>query len=105
MEKLGKKRFKILSVCGSGTVSSTMVGDRLKDIMDEKGYILDINEVKPTEVSSYVDQGGVDFIIATTTVSGDYDIPVLNAVPFLTGFGEEEFLEELMETIEELENQ
>jgi len=102
---MGRKKFKVLSVCGSGTVSSTMVGDRLKDIMDEKGYQLDINEVKPTEVSSYVDQGGIDFVIATTSVPGDYDIPILNAVPFLTGFGEEEFLEELMQTIEELENQ
>ena len=38
---------KILSVCGSGTVSSAMLSSKLADVLEEKGYDLEATEVAP----------------------------------------------------------
>ena len=37
--------IKILSVCGSGTVSSAMVGERIVELLEEYGYEVEIQEV------------------------------------------------------------
>ncbi|WP_422446622.1 PTS sugar transporter subunit IIB [Thermoanaerobacterium sp. DL9XJH110] len=96
------RTFNVLSVCGSGTVSSSMVAEKLKDIMEKKGIKINTTEAKPTEVENYVSQGNFDFIIHTSPLSGNYNIPVINAVGFLTGFGEEKFLEEVENVISEI---
>ncbi|MGO3792423.1 MAG: hypothetical protein ACTJG1_13320 [Enterococcus gilvus] len=34
--------IKVLSVCGSGTVSSAMVGERIVELLEEHGYEAEI---------------------------------------------------------------
>lgn len=94
--------FNVLTVCGSGTVSSTMVTEKLKEALAEKGYKVNATEVKPTEVAGYVERGGFDFIAYTTPIQGQFDIPAINAVGFLTGLDEEGFLEEVFRVIDEI---
>ena len=43
--------------------------------------------------------GDFDLIAYTSPIPGEYDIPVINAVGFLTGFGEEEFIDEVLEVL------
>lgn len=98
------KRFNVLSVCGSGTVTSSMIAEKLKDALQERGIIITATEAKPTEAMNFAQSGGFDFITNTSPLpAGDYGIPVINAVGFLTGFGEDEFLEEVMAVIEKLQ--
>ena len=100
-----KKRFKVLSVCGSGTVTSSMVALKLKDALDEKGISIAATEAKPTEALNLISGGGYDFIINTSPlIAGDYGVPIINAVGFLTGFAEEEFIENIMAVINEINN-
>ena len=96
--------IKILSVCGSGTVSSAMVASKLKDQLKEAGYDVVTTEVSPGGVESAVTAGNYDMIAYTSPISGDFNIPAINAVGFLTGFGEEEFLEKTLKIIKDLEN-
>ncbi|CUH97000.1 hypothetical protein P22_3126 [Propionispora sp. 2/2-37] len=95
--------IKILSVCGSGTVSSAMVSGKLKERLGEAGYEIVTVEVNPGGVESALLSGTYDFIAHTSPISGEFDIPVINAVGFLTGFGEEEFLEEALKVIKAIE--
>lgn len=95
--------IKILSVCGSGTVSSAMVSGKLKERLSEAGYEIVTEEVNPGGVESALLSGKYDFIAHTSPISGNFDIPVINAVGFLTGFGEEEFLEEAIKVIKAIE--
>lgn len=88
-------KLRVLTVCGSGTVSSSMVSEKLKDALGEKGYQVSALEIKPQQVLEYVEDGGYDFIAYTTPVPAQDKIPAINAVGFLTGFAEEEFLEEV----------
>lgn len=90
------KKIKILTVCGSGTVSSSMLSEKLKDSLAEYGYQVTTDEVNPGGVSGAMVSGDFDLIAFTSPIPGTYDIPTLNAVGFLTGFAEEEFIEEVL---------
>ncbi|ERK28979.1 MULTISPECIES: PTS sugar transporter subunit IIB [Clostridium] len=97
------KKFSVLSVCGSGTVTSSMIAEKLKDELEERGIYITTKEARPTEAYNLVSGGGFDFITHTSPLpEADYGIPTINAVGFLTGFGEEEFLDEVMAVIEKL---
>lgn len=97
------KRLNILSVCGSGTVTSSMIANKLREVLEEKGYVVSTTESRPTEAINLATSGNYDFITYTSPLpDGDYGVPVINAIGFLTGFGEEEFLEELFEVVENL---
>lgn len=99
------KHYNVLSVCGSGTVTSSMIADKLKETMAEKGYRINTTEARPTEALQLAQGGSFDFITYTSPLpEGDYGIPVVNAIGFLTGFGDDEFLEELDKVLEELDN-
>ncbi|MBC5738127.1 MULTISPECIES: PTS fructose transporter subunit IIB [Oscillospiraceae] len=93
---------KILSVCGSGTVSSAMLSSKLADVLEEKGYDLEATEVAPGGVAVAVQSGGYDLIAYTSPVEDIYGIPVLNATGFLVGINEEEFVEELLDVVGKL---
>jgi len=98
------RRFNVLSVCGSGTVTSSMIAEKLKEAMEEHNIKITATEAKPTEALNLAEGGAFDFITHTSPLpKADYRIPTINAVGFLTGFGEEEFLAEIMSVIEELE--
>ena len=98
------RRFNVLSVCGSGTVTSSMIAQKLKEAMAERGIKISATEAKPTEALNLAEGGNYDFITHTSPLpAADYGIPTINAVGFLTGFGEEEFLEEVVNVIVELE--
>jgi galactitol PTS system EIIB component len=96
------KTVNVITVCGSGTVSSTMVAEKLKEALGEKGYQVHTVEIKPEQVLSYIENGGYDFIAYTTPIPDQDRIPAINAVGFLTGLGEEEFLEEVEHVLSSL---
>lgn len=97
------RAVKILSVCGSGTVSSAMLSSKLADVLEEKGYDMEATEVAPGGVSLAVQSGGYDLIAYTSPVEDIYGIPVLNATGFLVGINDEEFIEELLDVVGKLE--
>ena len=97
------KSFNVLSVCGSGTVTSSMVAGSLKETMAEKDIRITTTESRPTEALQLAQGGNYDFIIHTSPLpDGDYGMPIVNATGLLTGFGEDEFYEEVLAVIEEL---
>lgn len=97
------KRFNVLSVCGSGTVTSSMVAEKLKDALGKKGIRVTATEARPTEALNLAQGGNFDFIIHTSPlIRGDYGIPIVDAVGFLTGFGDEEFINNVMKVVDEL---
>ena len=96
------KTLRVLTVCGSGTVSSTMVAVKMKDRFEEMGYRFESNEVNPGGVKLALMSGQYDFIAYTSPITDEVDIPVINAVGFMTGLAEEEFMEEALRVLDEL---
>ena len=96
------KTVNVLCVCGSGTVSSTMIAVKMEERFEELGYRFKSQEVNPGGVKTALMSGDYDFIAYTSPVEDDVDIPVINAIGFMTGFGEEEFMEEALKVLDEL---
>lgn len=96
--------IRVLTVCGSGTVSSSMVASKLKERLKEEGYDVITTEVNPGGVESAISSGNYDLIAYTSPIQGEYDIPAINAVGFLTGFGEEDFIDEVMKIIKNIKD-
>ncbi len=96
------KRINVLTVCGAGVVSSTMIADKMKDDLKNYGYDVHAVETNPGGVRSSLQGGQYDFIAYVSPIQGDYEIPTLSAIGYFTGFGEEEFIEEVLSTLKKL---
>lgn len=92
--------FKVLSICGSGTVTSTMVAVKVKEEMADRGLSITTNTGRPTEALSFAQSGSFDLIVHTSPLpAGDYGIPKISSISCLTGMGEEEFFDEVEEKL------
>jgi len=92
------KKLTVLAVCGSGVVSSSMIAQKIEEQLRTLGIGVEVIGILATSVESYVNRGGIDMIVTTSPLSGDISVPVIKGVALLTGFGEEEVLEEIRET-------
>lgn len=96
--------IKILSVCGSGTVSSAMVGERIVELLEEHGYVVEIQEVNPGMVKGAVANNDIDLIAFTSPIDpvDAEGIPQINSVGLLTGLDEETFLDAALAALKEM---
>lgn len=98
---MAKKRLTILAVCGSGVVSSSMIQQKLEDILKPMADVQVIG-LLPTSVKTYVERGGIDFVVTTSPIVDKVDVPVIKGVALLTGFGEDEVIEEIKKVATEV---
>lgn len=92
----------VLAVCGSGVVSSSMIAQKLEDNLKPLGVRVNVIGLLPTSVQTYVDRGGVDFVVTTSPIPGTINVPVIKGIALLTGFGEDECLEEIKKVAKEI---
>ena len=94
------KRVKICCVCGSGTVSSAMAAQKLKDVLGEKGYDVEAVECSPISAETTVAGGGFSLMACVSPVYEDFGVPKVNAVGLLTGMGEDKVIEDCLAILE-----
>ena len=95
------KRIKILSICGSGVVTSNMMASKLKDMFKEKGYDVSTAEANPSELESYVMREQFDFIAYSSPIGNSFGVPALNAIGLITGLGEEKFMDDALKILKD----
>jgi PTS system galactitol-specific IIB component len=93
------KKVKILSVCGSGVVSSSMVAIKLKDILSEYGFAVQTVEACLGNIETTIAGSHFDLIACVSPVYQDYGIPKVNAIGMLIGFGEKEVIESCLKIL------
>lgn len=91
--------IKILSVCGSGVVTSHMVANKLVDMFSEEGYDVETDECNPSELDGYLMRSHYDFIAYSSPIGDSNGVPAFSAMGLITGLGEEEFKEEALESL------
>lgn len=96
------KQINVLTVCGAGVVSSTMIANKMREDLKKYGYDVRATETNPGGVRSSLQGGDYDFIAYVTPISGDFDIPTINAAGYFTGFGDDEFIEGVLKTLKAL---
>ena len=84
------KSVNILSICGSGTVTSSMVAAKLKDRLSEHGYQVSATEAKPTEALNLAQSKRFDIIAHTSPL------------PCITGMGEDKFFEDFLKALQSI---
>jgi PTS system galactitol-specific IIB component len=95
------KKLNILSICGSGVVTSSMVANKLIDIFSDLGYEVKATEANPSEVENYVMRDQYDLIAYASPLIDSFGVPALSAMGLVTGMGEEEFVEAALKIFKE----
>jgi len=96
------RTINVLSVCGSGSVTSSMIAGNVRDMLDEQGYQAHTVECNPNGVDELITNRDFDLIVHTSPLKRVYGLPTINAIGLLTGTDEEGFEEELLAAVKQL---
>lgn len=91
------RKRRVLVACGTAIATSTHVANRLQRAFEEYGLDVDITQCRVSEIGVYEDY--VDVIVSTAPFSGALKVPVISGIPFLTGIGDEEALEQILDIL------
>lgn len=76
---------RVLIVCGTGVATSTMIADKVRRHLEQRGIDVKVDQTKVSEL--HRGARGYDLIVATTQVPAGVGVPVVKGMPFLTGVG------------------
>jgi len=96
------KKVHILCVCGSGIVSSSMAALKLKEILGDKGFDVDVSEASSASVNTLVAGAHYDLLACVSPVSENLNIPKVNAVGLVTGIGEDEVINQCIKILNDV---
>jgi PTS system galactitol-specific IIB component len=88
----------IVIACGTGIATSTVVVERVKALLQENGLEANIIQCTMGDVAGYADQA--DVIITTMQLENTFSKPVITAVSFLTGVGQEETEQQILQHLQ-----
>ena len=84
---------RVLIICGSGIATSTVVAIKVREHLEQVGIPAIVEQGKVMDlVRGDVD---ADLIVATTDIPDRVTVPVVRALPLITGFGEDAVFEEV----------
>jgi len=90
---------KIIFVCATGIATSTVVAEKVTEYCKEKGINVEYQQCNVASLPTF--DGNADLIISTTNVPYKLETKVVNALPIITGFGEEELLDKIVDILKE----
>lgn len=88
---------KIVIACGAGLATSSMVKDKVEQILKKNSIPFKTIQCTLTEVDNY--DGDVDLIITTMQVRKKYESPVVSGSAYLSGVNEEAVTEQILEIL------
>lgn len=91
---------KILSVCGTGGVTSGVIAKRVNEIANSEGIEVDIVNSNVFGMKSQLATHKFDLIITSTRIKEVSEgVPVINCMAFLIGQNEESVIEKILEVL------
>lgn len=96
--------FKILSICGSGVATSTLVSERLKEGLEEQGITdLAIEEANVNEAAGMIQNNRPDAVVSTTPLdSVELDgVRDFSGLPILMNINTQVLYKEIAEYLRE----
>jgi PTS system galactitol-specific IIB component len=88
-------------VCATGVATSTMLRLKIENYLQENGIEANVTQYRVTELSP--SRVKADAIVATTEIPPEYAevAPVINGLPLLTGVGEAQTLDALLDVLKD----
>ncbi|CAA7600892.1 protein-Npi-phosphohistidine-sugar phosphotransferase [Acididesulfobacillus acetoxydans] len=92
------KKKRIVVICGTGIATSTVVVKKTEEFFQKIGIQVDISQGRAVEANIMSERA--DLVLTTTpSIKLDHNVPILNAIPFLTGMGEDDLKEEILKVL------
>lgn len=88
---------KIVIACGAGLATSSMVKDKVEEILKKNSIKVKIIQCTLTEVDTY--DGDVDLIITTMKVRKKYESPVISGSAYLSGVNEDAITKQIIDIL------
>jgi PTS system galactitol-specific IIB component len=82
-----KMKKTVLVACGAGIATSTVVCNRVENLLKDNNIQAEVVQCKISEVASR--QEGADLIVSTTILPTTYKIPAEIATSYITGINME----------------
>lgn len=89
----------ILVACGTAIATSTVVAISIEEELRERGISVQTRQCKAAEVAGRLE--GIDLIVSTTPLSGDFNVPVIQTLAFLTGIGKERVIDQIINALKD----
>ncbi len=93
---MGKTKI-ILVACVAGIATSTVVCDRVEELIKSNNLNAKIIQCKIGEVASKEKEA--DLILSTTILPQKYSIPTINAMVYISGIGMEKLDQEIIKIL------
>lgn len=93
--------LNVVTVCGSGAVSSTMMAEMVTEFLEDQGFDVNATETMPGSLDSVMIQSGWDLIVTATPIEDKYGVPIVDGVALLTGRGVDEVFEKILDVLKE----
>jgi PTS system galactitol-specific IIB component len=90
---------RILFVCATGGITSTVAEKQVQDACKEAGVSVMTLRCSPTQIGSHLDS--IDMIVTTTMIGDNYPVPVIRALELITGIGKDAVLENIVKRAKE----
>ena len=87
---------KVLVACGTGIATSTVVTIKIREALAKHNIQAEVQQCKVSEIESK--SSGADLVVTTTTYTND-QIPVIRALSFLTGMGEDADIQKIVDVL------
>ena len=98
------REINVLTVCGSGIVTSSMIANQIVEMLEDEGYDAHAQEANPSEMENFLMRQHFDFVAYASPIDEDdlNGVPAIPAIGLITGAGKEEFKEEMFEIIKSI---
>ncbi len=96
-----KRKRILLVVSGEQAEEPLEVGEYLREDLEEWEVYVDIVKCEADDIEPAMHSYEPDVLVTMVQMERDYGMPVFPGEPFLTGEGEEELVEEILEALGE----
>ncbi len=93
---------RVLIVCGTGIATATVAAEKVTQALKARGIEIISSQCHSMESPAKVQTFKPHIIVATTPVRKDLGVPVFKGIPFLTGIGEAELVDQIVATLKSL---
>lgn len=88
---------KIIVACAGGVATSTLICDKVENLIRERKLDAEVYQCRISEIKANLDKACV--ILCSARLEEHYSVPVLQALPFITGVGLPEMSEKLIQIV------
>ena len=88
---------KVIVACGGGIATSTLIADKVHQILDEAGINYRLTQTTLSELVYEVSDANL--IVTSMKVESDFGVPTISGAGFLTGINEEAIKEQIINAV------